>query len=69
MLNIYSKRIMYVITTLCMCLLYVAANNLGDLKKDKLIDVNSTPITNKTIIIDAGHGLPDEGAVRILFDK
>lgn len=63
MLETYSKRILYVIGTLCMCLIYVAANNLGDLKKDKLIGVNSTPITNKTIILDAGHGLPDEGAV------
>ena len=27
------------------------------------VAVNATPITNKVIIIDAGHGLPDEGAV------
>jgi N-acetylmuramoyl-L-alanine amidase len=68
MFNVYKKRIIYVIMTLSLCLIYVAANNLWELKKEKLIDVNSTPITNKTIIIDAGHGLPDEGAVRILCD-
>lgn len=27
------------------------------------IKVNATPITNKIIVLDAGHGLPDEGAV------
>ena len=27
------------------------------------IKTNATPITNKTIVLDAGHGLPDEGAV------
>lgn len=29
----------------------------------KVIETNATPITNKTIVLDAGHGLPDEGAV------
>jgi len=29
----------------------------------KVIKTNATPITNKTVILDAGHGLPDEGAV------
>lgn len=29
----------------------------------RVIKTNATPITNKTIILDAGHGLPDEGAV------
>jgi len=30
--------------------------------KKEYMQVNATPITNKTIIIDAGHGLPDSGA-------
>lgn len=63
MFDIYKKRMIYVIMTLSICLVYLAANNLWEMKKEKLMDVNSTPITNKTIIIDAGHGLPDEGAV------
>jgi N-acetylmuramoyl-L-alanine amidase len=29
----------------------------------KAIKTNATPITNKTIVLDAGHGVPDEGAV------
>lgn len=29
----------------------------------KAIKTNATPITNKTIVLDAGHGFPDEGAV------
>jgi N-acetylmuramoyl-L-alanine amidase len=62
MLDVYKKRMMYVIMMLGICIIYLAANNLRDLKKDRLIDVNSTPITNKVIILDAGHGLPDEGA-------
>lgn len=63
MFNVYKKRIIYVLTILSVCLIYVAANNLKDTKNGRIIDTNSTPITNKTVIIDAGHGLPDEGAV------
>jgi N-acetylmuramoyl-L-alanine amidase len=62
MFDVYKKRIIYVMITLSICLTYVAVRNLGELKKERLVDVNSTPITNKTIILDAGHGLPDEGA-------
>lgn len=29
----------------------------------KVVKTNATPITNKTVVLDAGHGLPDEGAV------
>lgn len=67
MYNVYKKRIIYVFMTLFVCVLYVTMGNLKDMRKDKLIATNSTPATNKTVIIDAGHGLPDEGAVRILF--
>lgn len=63
MFEVYKKRMIYVFMTLSICLVYVAANNLKDMKQERLIDANSTPITNKTIIIDAGHGIPDEGAV------
>ncbi|MDF2865839.1 MAG: cwlD [Clostridia bacterium] len=63
MFNIYKKRIVYVLMTLSICLVYVSVGNLKDEKKERIIDVNSTPITNKIIILDAGHGLPDEGAV------
>ena len=43
---------------------YGVANLLEGMKtEDTVVPVNATPITNKVIIIDAGHGLPDEGAV------
>ena len=31
-------------------------------KQEKTIEANALPVTNKVIIIDAGHGKPDEGA-------
>ena len=31
-------------------------------KNEESINVNAIPIMNKTIVLDAGHGLPDQGA-------
>lgn len=36
-------------------------------KNENIKSVNSTLVTNKTIIVDAGHGLPDEGAIGINY--
>ncbi len=36
---------------------------LNSINKDSSRSVNATPIANKTIIVDCGHGKPDEGAV------
>lgn len=59
MLEIYKKRMIYIMIVLLVCF---AANSLLEERKQKIIDVNATPITNKVIILDAGHGLPDQGA-------
>lgn len=36
---------------------------LNSINKGSSRSVNATPIANKTIIVDCGHGKPDEGAV------
>ena len=56
-----------VITVLSIVIVIVSgiitlSGNLLEEKSGTFLDVNATPITNKTIIIDAGHGLPDSGA-------
>lgn len=35
----------------------------------RTVSVNATPVTNKKVILDAGHGLPDEGATSFLRNK
>jgi hypothetical protein len=55
-LNIYKKRMIYVIILL---VISISISSLLDERKNKIIDVNATPVTNRTVIIDAGHGLPD----------
>ena len=39
------------------------ANNKNTTKEDKnTLQTTSTPVSGKTVILDAGHGKPDEGA-------
>lgn len=40
---------------------FIIANQNIDIKKDTVATV-ALPVTNKVIVIDAGHGKPDEGA-------
>lgn len=65
MLVLGRKRI---ITMLCMIFvaLYVfsfkiANNTENTLSTEKTVETVSTPVTNKVIIVDAGHGTPDVG--------
>ncbi len=52
------KRLFLITSLICFSIVvYSIINNKDD------IQVNATPITNKVIVIDAGHGLPDEGAI------
>lgn len=57
-INLKLKSILLIILVLilvCIFLLY---------KKEimSVVKVNATPITSKVIVLDAGHGAPDEGA-------
>ena len=59
--SINQKRIYFISFFVCFSiLLYVIMYNMG--LRNEYIQVNATPIANKTIVIDAGHGLPDSGA-------
>lgn len=59
--TIKIKRIYFISFFVCFSILiYVIMINVNF--KNEYIQTNSTPISNKTIIIDAGHGLPDSGA-------
>lgn len=59
-----QKRLVYVCFFICFSIgIYAIIGVLDNLKSDeepKEVTVNATPITNKVIILDAGHGLPDQ---------
>ncbi len=55
---IYSIVLAIVIVTV----IYMSSNVL---KKDNTCTVNATAVTSHVIVVDAGHGKPDEGAIGI----
>ncbi len=64
---ILSKKRMLIMTCLIFVSLYAfsfkIANNMVDIKEtEKTVTTVSTPVSNKVVIVDAGHGTPDEGA-------
>lgn len=60
--SIVNKRL--ILTCFFVCLFFSVYGIITIIQKqEKTISTNATPITNKTVIIDAGHGKPDEGAV------
>lgn len=52
-----KKRILFILSTIIFSItLYSSSTN------NIIVETVSTPVSNHTIIIDAGHGLPDAGA-------
>lgn len=60
--SIFHKRVLYVFVFICISVGIYGIINNGN-KMNESSQVNALPTTNKIIVIDAGHGLPDEGAV------
>ena len=55
MILLNKKRILFILSSVVISIFSITTPST--------IPVNSTPITNHTIILDAGHGLPDGGAI------
>lgn len=58
MLIINKKRIYFILTTI---MLSVISFSIFP-KTEKTVQTVSLPVSGKTIVLDAGHGLPDQGA-------
>lgn len=59
MIMIHKKRVYLVILAV---FLSISTYIITTKKDNNIITTSSLPVTNKTIILDAGHGKPDEGA-------
>ena len=63
MLILKRKRIIMMMCMICVSLcafsFKIASNNL--VKEEKTVQTVSTPVTDRVVIVDAGHGTPDEG--------
>ena len=62
MIILNKKRLTLIITSIFIAI-FVFIFSTDDLQKqNNYIDTVSLPVTEKVIVIDAGHGIPDEGA-------
>ena len=63
MLILSKKRIILIMCMICVSLhafsFKIASNTTVE---EKTVETVSTPVSNKVVIVDAGHGTPDEGA-------
>lgn len=58
MIIINKKRILFIIMFILISTFTYSIN----IKKENTISTSSLPVSNKVVILDAGHGKPDEGA-------
>ena len=65
MLVISKKRIQIVLSCLIMGLFafsFQIAENNNTIEQKNIVETTATPVSGKIVVIDAGHGVPDEGA-------
>lgn len=64
MLILSKKRITIILCMLCVSLYafsFKIANNMDNIAQtEKTVETVATPVSNKVVIVDAGHGTPDE---------
>ena len=58
------KKYIWVLICICFCVIVYWIISLTN-EKSEVLKTNAIPITNKVIVLDAGHGLPDQGAVGV----
>ena len=59
---ISKKRIQIMLSTILVGILAFGIQISSKEKQALIVETTATPASNKTIVIDAGHGSPDEGA-------
>lgn len=64
MIVINKKRIQIILSCLIIGLLafsFQIADNKNTIEQKNILETTATPVSGKIVVIDAGHGVPDEG--------
>ena len=62
MILLNKKRLVLILTSIFVSILAFTLTKKGDIISEDSISTVSIPVSGKTVILDAGHGTPDEGA-------
>lgn len=52
------KKVIFILI-ICLILVLVCMYRDNNMKDQKTVETNGTPVSNHTVILDAGHGEPD----------
>lgn len=58
MIILNKKRIIAILSMVCVSL-FVFSFQIAD--EEETLETVALPVSNKVIVVDAGHGVPDEG--------
>ena len=58
MIVLHKKRLILIGSLLCLSLTALSLNSV--FTKPKVVATVNLPVSNKVIVLDAGHGVPDE---------
>ena len=59
MIILKKSRILII---MCLVITSIVSYNITTNTTENIVQTVSLPVSNKVIVIDAGHGVPDEGA-------
>ena len=58
MIVVHKKRIIQICSVLCLTITLISIKTT--FKKQKIVPTVNLPVTNRVVVLDAGHGKPDE---------
>lgn len=59
---VLDKKKIYIVLVCIVFTTFIGIGKIGNNKNNTTIETVALPVSSKTVVIDAGHGVPDEGA-------
>ena len=64
-----KKLIVMLLICLIICFIFMYKDSeYIELKSSKVVQTNGTPVSNHTVILDAGHGQPDRSVLYLKME-
>ncbi len=67
--NIFEKKAILALSLVFISIIVIEIKDYYSFSKNHSLAVNATKITNKVIVIDAGHGMPDERSCWLFWNQ
>ena len=61
----WNRKKLIFILIICLILVFVCMYKDNNMKEQKAVETNGTPVSSHTVILDAGHGEPDRSELHL----